>query len=311
MSIYAVMDVLKNCLQKLIREPKVSCRMHGPGKHGLGCQHHSPKIENSINISMIGYGNMGKALCRGLLSNPSYQIQVAAPSLPIAHSEPRFSTHASNLAILRNAQILILAVKPAQMAGVLEEIQSCLSPSVLIISIAAGLDLAWFARHIPQHCPLIRAIPNLAAECKQSATPLLANSSVTPMQHAIATELFQQCGQVIWTEDEKDLDTITALSGSGLAYLFLFVQAMRDGAIALGLSTETAYNFAIQTLAGAASLATLPEQTLQGLQQQITSKAGTTAAALDVFTQHHLSDIVLTAMQAAVVRSQTLRSEEI
>lgn len=305
-----MMDFLKTCLQRLIREPQGSCRMHGSRGHGTGCQHHSAKIENGVNISMIGYGNMGKALCQGLLTNPIYQVQVAAPSLPIAHSEARFSTHSSNLAILPNAQILILAVKPAQMAAVLAEIQSYLSPSVLIISIAAGLDLAWFANHLPQHSPLVRAIPNLAAACRQSATPLLANSSVTPMQHAVATQLFQQCGQIIWTENEKDLDTITALSGSGLAYLFLFVQAMSDSAIALGLSTETAHNFAIQTLAGAASLATLPEQTLVGLQQQITSKAGTTAAALDVFTQHHLSDIVLTAMQAAIARSQTLRSEE-
>ncbi len=259
---------------------------------------------------MIGYGNMGKALCQGLLSNPNYHLRVAAPSLADARPTPRLTTQPTNLAILPDAQILILAVKPAQMAAVLTEIGPHLAPSLLVISIAAGLDLDWFAKHLPQQTPLVRAIPNIAAACRQSATPLLANSWVKAEHHAAATALFQQCGQITWTQHEKDLDTITALSGSGLAYLFLFAQAMSEGAVALGLAPDTANNFAMQTLAGAASLAMQPGQTLVGLQQQVTSKAGTTAAALDVFAQQQLTNTVLSAMQAAVTRSQTLRSEE-
>ena len=259
---------------------------------------------------MIGYGNMGKALCKGLLSNPNYHLRVAAPSLADAQPTPRLTTQPTNLTILPDAQILILAVKPAQMAAVLTEIGPHLAPSLLVISIAAGLDLDWFAKHLPQQTPLVRAIPNIAAACRQSATPLLANSWVKAEHHAAATALFQQCGQITWTQHEKDLDTITALSGSGLAYLFLFAQAMSEGAVALGLAPDTANNFAMQTLAGAASLAMQPGQTLVGLQQQVTSKAGTTAAALDVFAQQQLTNTVLSAMQAAVTRSQTLRSEE-
>lgn len=263
-----------------------------------------------MKISMIGYGNMAKALCQGLLKNPYYHLHVAAPSLTMGQPQSHLRTSSNNLALLQDADAVILAVKPAQMMGLLEEISSHLPSSCLIISIAAGLDMNWFTKHLPQHTPLVRAIPNLAAACQQSATPLLANSWVTTSQHQLVTDLFKQCGQITWTEHEKDLDTITALAGSGLAYLFSFTQAMSEGAVALGLSPETANTFAIQTLAGAASLATLPENSLQELQQQVTSKAGTTAAALAVFTQHQLSNIVLAAMQAAVTRSQTLRKEE-
>lgn len=263
-----------------------------------------------MKISIIGYGNMAKALCQGLLQHSTYEIQVAAPSLGIAQPEPRLSTHFENNAILSDAHAVILAVKPNHMASVLTEIQSHLSPASLVISVAAGLNLEWFNQHLPAKTPLVRAIPNLAAAHGQSATPLFANQWITATQKTLVTDLFQLCGQIAWVAHEQDLDSITALSGSGLAYLFLFVQAMCDGAIRLGLPKETATTFAVQTLIGAASLASVPQQTLLGLQQQVASKAGTTAAALEVFAQHELSETVLTAMRAAVTRSQNLRKEE-
>lgn len=263
-----------------------------------------------MKISIIGYGNMAKALCQGLASNPDYHLHVAAPSLSINHPESHLYTYSDNQAVIPHADVLILAVKPAQMAAVLEEIHSFLPSTLLIISVAAGLDLQWFAQHLPPHTPVIRAIPNLAASCKQSATPLLANAKVTSMQHALATDLFQHCGQITWVDNEQDLDIITALSGSGLAYLALFVQSMCDAAITMGLSPDIANIFAIQTLAGTASLANLPHQNLVSLQDKITSKAGTTTAALAIFAQHHLPELVLAAMQAAVQRSQSLRREE-
>ncbi|MEI6095147.1 MAG: NAD(P)-binding domain-containing protein, partial [Gammaproteobacteria bacterium] len=145
-----------------------------------------------MNISIIGYGNMGKALCQGLLTNPNYHLQVASPSLANAQPAPRLTTHPTNLAILPDAQILILAVKPAQMAAVLTEIGPHLTPSLLVISIAAGLDLDWFAKYLPQQTPLVRAIPNIAAACSQSATPLLANSWVTAEHHAAGEAMLGQ-----------------------------------------------------------------------------------------------------------------------
>ncbi len=261
-------------------------------------------------ISIIGYGHISKAICQGLLSNQNFELQVSAPSLTTALSFSRLSTHSDNLAIVPDAQILILAVKPAQMATVLTEISPHLQPSCLVISLAAGLDLSWFSEHLPEKTPLVRAMPNLAAACNQSATPLFANQWVNPQHYADASAVFKQCGQVSWLQCEEDLDIITALSGSGLAYLFLFAQAMSESAITLGLNTEVADSFTLQTLNGAASLASQPDQNFAGLLKKITSEAGTTAAALAVFTQHHLTNTVLTAMQAAVARSKTLRKEE-
>ena len=263
-----------------------------------------------MKISIIGYGNMAKAICQGLLRQSTYHIQVAAPSLSKGQPESRLTTHFDNVAILSDAHAIILAVKPNQMASVLAEIKDHLTSNILLISVAAGLDLPWYMQHLPPKMPLVRAIPNLAAACGQSATPLFANEWLTPTLHNLATDLFQQCGQIAWVQREIDLDIITALSGSGLAYLFLFVQAMCDGAISLGLPSETAHAFAVQTLVGAASLANKPQQSLTDLQQQVTSKAGTTAAALEIFAQHQLSEIILTAMRAAVARSQSLRKED-
>lgn len=263
-----------------------------------------------MKISIIGYGNMAAAICKGLLLCPEYELYVSAPSLVTGQPQPRLHTHSSNLAVLPEADVLILAVKPNQMPLVLEEITAHLRPNLLIISVAAGLGFEWFQSYLPANTPLVRALPNLAAACGQSATPLVANAWVTPLQRDQAAALFQYCGKITWTQCEEDLDAYTALSGSGVAYVLMFTEAMRQGAIALGLQEEIASEFAIQTLQGAASLAALPNQTLRDLQEKITSKAGTTAAALAVFAEHQLADIVLAAMTAAVERSQTLRSKE-
>ena len=263
-----------------------------------------------MNISIIGYGNMAKALCQGWLQYPDYELQVAAPSLSAMQIQPRLAANNKNVAILARAQAIILAVKPKKMAEVITEIKEHIKPNQILISVAAGLDLCWFAKQLPAQTPVVRAIPNIAAACGQSATPLIANQWVSAEQKACVTTLFQNCGQIVWTQQEKDLDIITALAGSGLAYLFSFIQAMRDGAITLGLSAETANSFAVQTLHGAACLAQKANPSLADLQNQVTSKGGTTAAALEVFAEDRLAETVLKAMRAAVMRSQSLRKED-
>ena len=261
-------------------------------------------------IAIIGYGHIATAIGQGLLRNTTYTLRVSAPSLPVSTAHPRCHTHSSNIAIIPGAQVLILAVKPIQMAAVLAEIREYLSPEILVISVAAGLALEWFEALLPKATPIVRAMPNIAAECSQSATPLLANACVSSSQKDIATAIFQSCGLITWTDDEANIAAFTALSGSGLAYLFLFTESMRQAGIALGLSEEVASAFTVQTLKGAASLASLPDKTLAGLQASVTSKGGTTAAALAVFTKHELSDVILAAMTAAYERSQSLLSKE-
>ncbi len=263
-----------------------------------------------MRISIIGFGNMSKYLSHGLLTLKDCQIQAASPSLSIATTEHGIHTHHDNTVIVPLAEVIILAVKPAQMKTVLAEIQPYLSPAQLIITIAAGLRLSWYNQHLPNSMPVIRAIPNLAAKIGQSATPLLANSFVTASQRHAAEQIFLSSGIITWVEQENELDAYTALSGSGPAYLFLWMNAMAKAAIRLGLPEATATEFAIQTVKGAATLAATENKSLMDLQHAVTSTGGTTAAALEVFQAMDLEGMVLRAMTAADDRSKKMGAEQ-
>lgn len=262
-----------------------------------------------MRVSIIGFGNMAKAFAHGLLRDPKNHLQVASPSLPIGINNDGIHTHHNNQSIIPNADIVILAVKPTQMEAVLTEISPLLSNDQLVISIAAGLTFNWFMKRLPKHTALVRAIPNLAAKCGQSATPLIANTFVTPTQRTATERIFLSSGIITWTEQESDLDAFTALSGSGPAYLFLFMNAMVHAGITLGLPEDIARSFAIQTVQGAVSLAATDSLSLSELQKAVTSKGGTTAAAIQVFQNHNLDKVVLEAMTAAYQRSQELAKE--
>jgi pyrroline-5-carboxylate reductase len=262
-----------------------------------------------MNIGIIGYGNLAKALGKGLRRDEHLQLWVSAPSLTVGTPEPRLHMHSDNLAMMSHIDCLILAVKPAQMTALLTEIRAHLPPQLLVISVVAGLTIDWFATRLSPTTPLIRAMPNLASECGQGATPLFANRFVTAKQREQTIRAFSACGLATWVTQEIEIDALIALSGSGLAYLFSFTEAMRQAAVKLGLSEDIATSFANQTLQGAAGLAALPHHSLATLQAQVTSNAGTTAAALAVFANHHLNDTVLTAMTAAFDRSSSLSKE--
>lgn len=259
-----------------------------------------------MNIGIIGYGHLAKALSRGFLRDERIELWVSAPSLSNGLLEPRVHGHSSNLAVLTQIDCLILAVKPMQMAGVLSEIADHLPASVLIISVAAGLTLSWFTQFLPATTAVVRAMPNLASAFGQGVTPLIANAAVTAAQQTQSTQLFSHCGLAIWVNQEMELDIFTALSGSGLVYFWQLAQAMCDAAIHMGLSETMAVQVTQQTFQGAALLAAQPGCSFAQLQTQITSKAGTTAAALAVFAKHHFNDIVLAAMTASLERAKTV-----
>ncbi|MDP3706202.1 MAG: pyrroline-5-carboxylate reductase [Legionellaceae bacterium] len=259
-----------------------------------------------MRVSIIGFGNMAKAFAHGLLRDPENHIQVASPSLHMGIRDDGIHTHHNNQAIIPKAEIIILAVKPSQMDAVLTEINPLLTNNQLLISIAAGLTFEWFNKHLPKHTPLVRAMPNLAAKCGESATPLIANIFVTPAQRTTAERIFLSSGIITWTEQESDLDAFTALSGSGPAYLFLFMNAMVNAGVTLGLPEEISRTFAIQTVQGAMTLAKTEQLSLTELQKTVTSKGGTTAAAIRIFQDHNLESIVLEAMKAAYQRSREL-----
>ncbi len=251
-----------------------------------------------MNISFIGFGSMAKALARGLLSEPSYQIRAAAPSLSVGINKDNIHTHYNNKEVVRDAQIVLLAVKPAQMHDVIQEIAPLLPSSCLLISIASGLTLDWFSQRLPESRAVVRSMPNTPVAIGLGATPLIANEYCSVQQKHWAESIFSHIGIMRWLAQEEDLDAFTALSGSGPAYVFLFVEALMNAAIDLGLDANAAKEFALQTCHGALALARSSELTFAELRTQVTSPGGTTAAALNVLSPT-LEELMLHALHAA------------
>lgn len=262
-----------------------------------------------MNISFIGFGNMAKAMAKGLLLDGKNKLQASSPSLQTGINEDGIRTYCDNLAVIPEADIIILAVKPAQMALVFAQISTQLPSNCLVISIVTGISLPWFAKHSPK-LAIVRAMPNIAAAIGKSATPLIANEFVTKQQKQWTEHIFSCIGLTTWVEKETDIDSFTALSGSGPAYIFMFMDAMIKAATTLGLTHEIATSFALQTFDGALSLANQKTLDLTELRNMVTSPAGTTAAALEVLTKHHFDEIIYTAMKAAYERARVLGGNE-
>ncbi|OGV28052.1 MAG: pyrroline-5-carboxylate reductase [Legionellales bacterium RIFCSPHIGHO2_12_FULL_37_14] len=259
-----------------------------------------------LQISFIGYGNIAKAIAKSLVKEKNYCLKAAAPSLKIGVDAAKVATHNNNLAILTDADLVILALKPANMQEVLAEISPAIPPNCLVISVATGLNLAWLKAHLPKDQPIVRSMPNVATAVKKGATPLIANEFVTKKQKNVAARLFKSSGIITWLEDEALLDIYTALSGSGPAYIFLFLEEMANAAEKLGLKKDMAKKFALQTVIGAAALAQGTKLPFSELRKSVTSKGGTTAAAIKVFHEQNIAEIMYAAIKAAYIRAQEL-----
>lgn len=258
-----------------------------------------------MKISFIGFGNIAKAMSLGMIHNKKNELRASSPSLPFGINEHGIKTTADNLAIVSDADIIILAVKPALMSSVFTQIKTTIPPHCLVVTVASGVSLSWFAKHSPKTA-IVRAMPNIAATIGKSATPLIANAFVTQEQKQLAEQIFNGIGIITWTKKEADIDAFTALSGSGPAYVFGFIEAMINVAIDFGIAENTAKSFALQTFDGAVNYAISSKLNLAELRQMVTSPAGTTAAALEVFKQHHFEEMIQAAMKAARDRAQEL-----
>ncbi|CEK09781.1 pyrroline-5-carboxylate reductase [Legionella hackeliae] len=257
-----------------------------------------------MKISFIGFGNMAQAIAKGLLVNKNYQILAASPSLPNGVNQDGIVTSSNNLEIIRNAEVIILAVKPGKVSEVLQEVGNHLPDNSLLISIAAGVRLDSLETYCRTDQAIIRSMPNLPIALGKGATPLIANAKMNDKHQQWAENIFQSLGIIHWTMNEKDLNPFTALSGSGPAYVFLFMEAMIEAAQKLGLDEEVARTFTLQTVDGALALAYNAD--ISSLRQQVTSPAGTTAAALDILQQHQFKTLVFNAMKAAAERAEIL-----
>ncbi len=261
-----------------------------------------------MKISFIGFGNMAKAIADGLLCDANYELRAASPSLPLYIPPHGIKTYPDNLAVVADADIIILAVKPAMMREVVAQMSSRLPSQCLVISIAAGIGLSWFTDYIPGTA-VVRAMPNIAAAIGKAATPLIANQHTTLEQKKWAEHIFTQIGLTTWADKEADIDAFTALSGSGPAYIFKFMEAMIHAACDLGITDDIAKSFTLQTFQGALSLASENQLSLGELRKKVTSPGGTTAAAVEVLTQRGFDELIHAAMKAAYDRAQQLGSQ--
>ncbi len=272
-------------------------------------------MNNIRKLAFVGGGNMAAALIGGLIKRglPSSHIVVADPSPEQRHTLIRqfgITAAADNAHAANGAEVVLLAVKPQQMRAVALALAPALRAApALVISVAAGIPHAALARWFGAQVPVVRTMPNRPALNGFGATGLYAPSSVGAAYRALAETIMSAVSATVWVEHESQMDTVTALSGSGPAYFFLFMEALEAAAHERGLPQEVAHRLTLETAFGAAQMARNAAEPLAVLREQVTSQGGTTAAALEVLDAAGLRAIVAHAIAAAERRSAELAAE--
>jgi pyrroline-5-carboxylate reductase len=267
---------------------------------------------NSPRIGFVGGGNMARALIGGLIGRgtAASQLSVGEPAAAAREALARdfkVRVSADNRTAIDGCGLVIVAVKPQQAAAVLKALAPQLTGAqTVLVSVAAGIQIASLSAWVGVEVPVIRAMPNRPALIGAGVTGMFAEGAVTMEHRRLAEQTLQAAGQTVWVARESDLDIVTALSGSGPAYFFLLAELMMQAAIAQGLAPEAARLFAVGTLQGSGALARLSDGDLVRLREEVTSKGGTTEAALSTFAAADLRGIVERAMQAAAQRSREL-----
>lgn len=273
-------------------------------------------MNHTLSIGFIGGGNMASALAAGLVGRRVAPTQIHVVDInqaaQAAWKERGVSVSGVADERLSACGVWVYAVKPQVMREVVAQTKRWLNDS-LIISIAAGIQLdvlaKWLGADNAVWQRVVRCMPNTPALIGAGVSGLAGMPSLTESDRSLASELLGSVGDVVWVNDDAALDAVTALSGSGPAYVFLFLQALIDGAISLGLDAQQARSLALGTLSGATRLAAESTETPDVLRARVTSPGGTTAAALQVMLDHNLPGIIQTAMQQAAKRATELGQE--
>jgi pyrroline-5-carboxylate reductase len=267
----------------------------------------------SPRIAFIGGGNMAQALITGLKQRAfaMQQITVIDPDAG-KHEQLQNSLGVRTAAALSEqalqADVIVLAVKPQQLKAVAESLAPLLR-SQLVISVAAGIRTADLSRWLNGYRTLVRTMPNTPAQIQAGVTGVFALAEVNDAQRQLTDNLLQAAGEVVWLTDEAQLDAVTAISGSGPAYVFLLIEALTKAGVALGLDPAQAQQLSIATFKGASLLAAASETPIATLREQVTSKGGTTEQGLLSLNQHDIHAIMQHAAQQAAKRAKTLGDE--
>ena len=261
-------------------------------------------------VGFIGAGNMAISIMTGMLKNgwPAANISASDPFEPGRERASKLGirTSAENLEIARDSEVIVLAVKPQQLSAVCEELADCCQQhQPLIVSIAAGIGTGSLSNWLGAGVPIIRCMPNTPALVGLGASVLFAAEGVDGAHRSTAQFLLECAGTVDWVEDEELMHAVTAVSGSGPAYFFLILEAIRDVGEKMGLNAELANRLAIQTAAGAAAMAA-GDVDLVELRRQVTSPGGTTERAIAAFEGGGLRQLVEQAMNDCAARAREL-----
>ncbi len=262
-------------------------------------------------IAVLGAGNMGRALLRGILGSGwgrRGKLTASHPKPAKAAALARelgIRVAASNLEAARAADIVILAVKPQILEGVLAEIAPVLSRDRLVVSIAAGFPTARIEGIVGDRVPVVRAMPNVAAVVGLSATVLCAGRHAKAARMGEARKIFESIGLVVELP-EYQLDAVTGLSGSGPMYVFQIIEGLSDAGVRVGLSRDVATALTVQTVLGAAKMAEVLKIHPAVMKDMVTSPGGTAIAALHSLERNRLRAILMDAVEAATARSKEL-----
>jgi pyrroline-5-carboxylate reductase len=268
-----------------------------------------------LGIAILGGGNMGRALIGGLLKRGAAPTSV---SVGEASAEQRDSlarelhvrVFADNAAAVERADVVILAVKPQDVAAALAEVSGALrAQKSILLSVAAGVRVSALRHAIGETVPIVRAMPNRPALVGAGVTGLFTPDDVRPHVRGTAEAVLRAVGDVVWVRSEDELDVVTALSGSGPAYYFLLTELMIQAAVDLGLDPAAARTLAVRTLQGSGQLAATSDGDLARLRAEVTSRGGTTEAAVRAYEDAGLRAIVARALGAATQRARELAEQ--
>ena len=271
---------------------------------------------DKLNITLIGCGNMGGAMLRGWLKtgiiNKAYIYTRSGIAEDLQHNAyiENFTDTATLQQNLGASDLLILAVKPQSMAALMDEIGTTIPKTLPVMSVAAGLSQNFFSKYIGMDHPFIRVMPNTPSAIGRGMSGAYASPSVHPTSKAAVNALLSAIGHYIWIEDEAQIDAVTAVSGSGPAYIFHFIEALTAAAKSIGFDDTSATALARQTVSGAAALANAqPDIDAATLRKNVTSPGGTTEAGLKVLMEHapvNLEELLTETVKAAEQRGKEL-----
>ena len=265
----------------------------------------------SQSIGFIGGGNIAEAMISGLKkTNSALEIRVTNLSNHgrIQGLVDRYKVIAAPLKeLVEDSRVLIIAVKPKDVQGVLKDLTDFSLRDKLVISVAAGVPLKLFNKYLPG-VAVVRAMPNTSTAVLHSMTGLARGDNVTDEQAEIGEKIFSATGRIMWVP-EKNINALTAISGSGPAYFYLFAESLIKAGIELGLSEEEAEILVLETLIGSGKMIAESDKSPGRLREEVTSPNGTTYAALNVFMDEKLAQTVLNAAKACAKRAEDLEGE--